>query len=97
MGGDEQAGDQRRQSQFDDHHPVDRRGHQHHDRAERGLHQPQPDDAGPAEGVPRPHGHPGAWRQGACQHGEGMAMGANQVVVSSSRTTVGWALRMGRG
>ena len=43
-------GTSRRQREFDHHHPVERRGGQHDDRAERGLDEPEPDDAEPARG-----------------------------------------------
>ena len=49
MRGDEQAGNHRREREFDDHHAVDRRRHQHDDRAKRRLHEPQSDDVRPAE------------------------------------------------
>jgi hypothetical protein len=47
--GDQDARQHRRQRQFDHHHAVHRRRGEHDDRAERGLHQTETDDAEPAE------------------------------------------------
>ena len=49
MQGHQQARQQRRQRQFDNHHPVQRRGGQHDDGSEHGLYQPQAGDAEPTQ------------------------------------------------
>ena len=51
---DEKPRQDRGQRQLDDHHPVHRRRCQHHDRAQRHLHEPKPGDAEPGERHPRP-------------------------------------------
>ena len=55
---DQRAGKHRRHGELDHHHPVQRRGRQHHDGAERGLHQAEPDDAEPSERFAAHHGAP---------------------------------------
>ncbi len=52
----QQPRQQGRQGQFDDHHPIQCRGGQHHHCTEHGLHQPEPEDAGPAQHGSRRHG-----------------------------------------
>jgi G:T/U-mismatch repair DNA glycosylase len=52
---DQHARQQCRQREFDDHDAVHRRGRQHDDGAERGLHQPEASDAEPAEMRRRDH------------------------------------------
>ena len=51
MQGDERAGQGRRQRELDDHHAVESRGGEDEDRADRGLHQAEPDDADPGKGL----------------------------------------------
>jgi hypothetical protein len=70
--GDKRTGEGRRQGQLDHHDPVQGRGRQDDDGAERGLDEAQPNDPEPAERDAR--------------HGTGKASGTAQAAVSMPRT-----------
>lgn len=53
MGRDEQARDEGREADLDDHHAIDGRGHEDDDGAQRSLDEAETDDAEPAQGVRR--------------------------------------------